>query len=59
MTWNERIATISIYPDMASKEDVARLASNLMECRHELQRLSEIVGDQDEEIINSILEQND
>ena len=41
---------------MATREDVARLASELMETRHELQRLSEIVGDEDREIIDSILD---
>lgn len=55
MNWLELIPTLSINPDMATREDVARLASELMETRHELQRLSEIVGDEDKEIIDSIL----
>ncbi len=55
MDWLLRIPTLSINPDMATREDVARLASELMEARHELQRLSEIVSDEDREIIDSIL----
>jgi hypothetical protein len=43
MTWDERIATISINPDMASREDVANLASELMEARAEVKRLRPIV----------------
>jgi len=56
MNWLERIPTLSINPDMATREDVARLAAELMEARHELQRLLEIVGDEDREIIDSILD---
>jgi len=56
MNWLELIPTLSINPDMATNKDVARLASELMEARHELQRLSEIVGDEDREIIDSILD---
>jgi hypothetical protein len=45
MTWDERIATISINPDMASREDVANLASELMEARAEVKRLREALED--------------
>ena len=31
---NERIPAISIHPDMATREDIAYLASELMELRH-------------------------
>lgn len=50
MNWLERIPTLSINPDMATKEDVARLASELMEARHKLQRLSEIIGNMHREV---------
>lgn len=55
MDWLLRIPTLSINPDMATREDVARLAAELMEARHELERLSELVGDIDREIIEAIL----
>ncbi len=56
LTWLERIPILSINPDMATREDIVHLAADLMEARHELQRLSEIVSDEDREIIDSILE---
>jgi hypothetical protein len=55
MNWLERISTLSINPDMATREDIAHLAADLMEARHELTRLSEILGDEDREIIDMIL----
>ena len=30
MDWNERIATLSVHPDCATRDDVARLAAELM-----------------------------
>ncbi len=36
LPWNERIPAISINPDMATREDIARLAAELMDARHEL-----------------------
>jgi len=56
MDWLLRIPTLSINPEMATREDVARLAAELMEARHELERLSELVGDVDKEIIELILD---
>lgn len=38
MDWNERVATISINPDMATREDIARLAAEYMELRHKALR---------------------
>ena len=40
MTWNDRIVAMSINPDMATRDDVARLAADLMDanarvCEHE------------------------
>ena len=46
---------LSINPDAATREDIARLAAELMEARHELLRLSEIVCDEDYRIIMSLL----
>jgi len=31
LPWNERVAAISVNPDMASREDIARMAAELME----------------------------
>lgn len=33
LPWDERITVLSVHPDAASRDDVARLASELMECR--------------------------
>lgn len=33
LPWNERITMLSINPDAASRDDIARLATELMECR--------------------------
>ncbi len=54
LPWSERIPMLSINPDAANREDIARLASELMEARHELLRLSEIVSDEDSSIILSL-----
>ena len=54
LLWEERIPMLSINPDAATREDIARLASELMEARHELLRLSEIVNDEDRSIILSL-----
>ena len=43
LTWTERVPMLSINPDAATREDVARLAAELMKCRHELDRLKNIV----------------
>jgi len=54
LPWPERIPMLSINPDAATREDIARLAAELMEARHELLRLSEIVSDEDRSIILSL-----
>lgn len=37
--WLERIVALSVNPDMADRDDVARLAADLMEARHALHEL--------------------
>jgi hypothetical protein len=47
---------LSINPDAANRDDVARLAAELMSCRHELHRLRDVVGHGDAEIISNLLD---
>ena len=54
--WSERVPAISINPDMATRDDVARLATEYMEARHELCRLMDIVSKPDRESIEKVLE---
>jgi hypothetical protein len=56
LPWFERVPMLSINPDAASRDDVARMAAQWMDYRRELVRLSEIVGEVDAEIIGKLLE---
>lgn len=51
-TWMERINAISVNPDMATREDVARMASDLTLTVSELMRLMDVVGEIDHGIIH-------
>lgn len=44
LPWSERITMLSINPDAATREDIARLAAELMEARYELLRLLGIIS---------------
>ena len=56
LPWFERAPMLSINPEAASANDVARMAAQWMAYRHELERVRDLVGEQDSEIIQSILE---
>ena len=43
--WGERVVTISIHPDMATRDDVAKLAAELMEANTEIERLQQELVD--------------
>ncbi len=58
-SWLEKISTFSIHPGSASARDVARMAAHIMDLRHELLRLSEVVCEQDNESIMRVLSVNE
>jgi hypothetical protein len=47
---------LSINPEAARPQDVARMAAQWMDYRHELERLRDVVCEQDTAIIQSLLE---
>ena len=54
LPWNEKVPVLSINPDMATRDDIARLASELMEARQMLAALREGVKRVRQEIVAEI-----
>ena len=43
LPWSERVPMLSINPDAATRDDVARLASELMEANKRIKRFKEVL----------------
>lgn len=41
LPWNERVTMLSINPDAATRDDIARLASELMQANEQIEELRE------------------
>jgi len=44
LPWNERVVLLSIKPDAARRQDIARLAAELMEANHKLCQIRQLTA---------------
>ena len=56
LPWGEVVPALLRNPEMASVQDVARMAAQWMDYRSELERLRDLVGEVDAEIVSMLLE---
>lgn len=45
LPWSERVAMLAFYPDAATRGDIARLATELMQLRQIVLKFKEIIED--------------
>lgn len=43
ISWSMRVPMLSINPDAATRDDVARLAAELMDANHKLSQIKELI----------------
>ena len=52
LPWNERVVMLSINPDAATRDDVTKMAADLMEAYKTIDNLEQQLGECENELIN-------